>query len=282
MDVFADPATAVVDTCKGTAMTRFKNDITLTACGDNRFDGTVTPNWSINGIPNGGYLMALMAKAMRDHGSCPCNAIVTANFLSRSQPGAARLAVEKIAASPQFDRFQCSLYQDGTERIRALGTFANQPCNGGFVRYESSAPHVAPRDRCLVMPAMPGYTLFEQVEVRMDPDSVGWMSGRLSAKSEHKGWIRFREGGDYDVPALLLIADAFPPPVFASQGMVAWVPSIELSVNIRNLPETEWLTCIFRTRFITGGFLEEDGQVWDETGRLIAVSRQIAQYRRIS
>lgn len=261
-------------------MTPFENDITLTACGNNRFHGTITPGWSINGIPNGGYLMALMAKAMMASGFSACNAIVTANFLSRCQPGAARLVVEKIAASLQFNRFQCCLYQDGIERIRALGTFANQPCNNGFVRYESPPPEVAPREKCVVMPAMPGYTLFEQMEVLLDPDSVGWMTGRLSEKSEHKGWIRFREGGAYDVPALLLIADAVPPPVFASQGMVAWVPSIELSVNIRNLPETEWLLCVFRTRFITGGFLEEDGQVWDGNGRLIAVSRQIAQYRR--
>lgn len=260
-------------------MTRFEKDISLTVCGNKQFDGTITPNWSINGIPNGGYLMALMANAMMDHDPSTCNAIVTANFLSRSRPGAARLAVEKIAASPQFERFQCSLHQDGSERIRALGTFANQPCNNGFVRYESPLPEIAPRDKCMMMPAMPGYSLFEQMEVYLDPDSVGWVNGSLSEKSEQKGWIRFKEGGGYTVPALLLIADTFPPPVFASQGMVAWVPSIELSVNIRNLPETDWLTCIFRTRFITGGFLEEDGQVWDGSGRLIAVSRQIAQYR---
>ncbi|MFZ1985389.1 MAG: hypothetical protein WAU91_13305 [Desulfatitalea sp.] len=39
------------------------------------------------------------------------------------------------------------------------------------------------------------------------------------------------------------------------------------------------MRAFFRTRFITCGLLEEDGQVWDETGELIAISRQIAQYR---
>ena len=42
--------------------------------------------------------------------------------------------------------------------------------------------------------------------------------------------------------------------------MVAWVPTIELSVNIRNIPTTKWLKCIFQTRFITCGLLEEDGE----------------------
>jgi hypothetical protein len=77
----------------------------------------------------------------------------------------------------------------------------------------------------------------------------------------------------------LLIADAFPPPVFARQGGVAWIPTIELSVNIRAIPRTPWLHCRFRTRFVTAGLLEEVGEVWDADGNLVAVSRQIAQYR---
>jgi acyl-CoA thioesterase len=37
-----------------------------------------------------------------------------------------------------------------------------------------------------------------------------------------------------------------------------------------------WLRCRFTTRFVTGGYLEEDGEVWDEAGRLVAQSRQLA------
>ena len=103
--------------------------------------------------------------------------------------------------------------------------------------------------------------------------------GELAERSEHKGWIRFKAARPYDALSLLLMADCFPPPVYASLGLKAWVPTIELSVNIRKLPRTPWLKCYFRTRFITCGLLEEDGEIWDENDDLVAISRQIAHYR---
>jgi hypothetical protein len=36
------------------------------------------------------------------------------------------------------------------------------------------------------------------------------------------------------------------------------------------------LRCKFATHFVTGGFLEEDGEIWDPAGRLVAQSRQLA------
>ena len=62
--------------------------------------------------------------------------------------------------------------------------------------------------------------------------------------------------------------------------MTAWVPTIELSVNIRDLPVTRRLKCSLRTRFMTCGLLEADGEVWDEKGNLAAISRQIAQFKK--
>jgi hypothetical protein len=105
------------------------------------------------------------------------------------------------------------------------------------------------------------------------------MAGKLSDQSENKGWIKFKDDRPFDSLSILLIADSFPPAVFSSQGMVAWVPTLEFSVNIRNIPATTRLKCVFRTRFITCGLIEEDGEIWDENGQLVAISRQIAQYR---
>ncbi|OHD62778.1 MAG: hypothetical protein A2176_14875 [Spirochaetes bacterium RBG_13_51_14] len=257
----------------------FDEDMTLTGVDRLCYKGTVSDNWSVNGTPNGGYLMALTASAMMQLSSKRSTPIVTASYLSRCVPGEAELIVEEISQTTQFNRLQARLTQGGNEKIRAMGTFADEKIECVLERYEATAPDVAPREKCVVLPAIPKFTIMENMDIRLDPVCAGWMQGRLTDRSEHRGWIKFKNDRPYDMLSILLIADSFPPPIFATQGMAAWVPTIEFTVNVRRIPETEWVKGIFRTRFVTCGLLEEDGELWDEKGNLVAVSRQIAQYR---
>lgn len=258
------------------------NDIDSRSIEASPFDlmGTITPNWAINGLPNGGYLMALLTSAVLKTSRKRRVAIVTANYIQRTSPGSVRLHLERISDTVQFERFGVRLVQEERVAVAAMATLIDDGIACSVDRYETGAPEVAPLDRCMAMPAMPKFTLFDQMDLRLDPSCTGWMTtGELTERSEHKGWIRFKKERPFDAVALLLIADCFPPPAYASLGMSAWVPTIELTVNIRKLPSTPWLKCFFHTRFITCGLLEEDGQIWDEEGELVAISRQIAQYR---
>jgi acyl-CoA thioesterase len=260
-------------------MRLFDEDISVVPLGPGMFKASITDNWSINGNPNGGYLMALLANAMMQTAEKRATPVITANFLSRAEPGPAEIHLEKIAESNQFDRIQASLIQGGKERIRSLGTFARENSNGVERRYEKSEPEIAPLEDCVIVPEMPSYSLFRMMDVRLDPAGAGWMMGSLTQKSEIRGWIRFRDERPFDTLSTILIADSFPPPILVSQGLVAWVPSIEFSVSVRNPPKTKWLKGVFRTCFVDNGILEEDGEIWDGKGELLAISRQIAQFR---
>jgi acyl-CoA thioesterase len=223
--------------------------------------------------------MAILARAMRQHSEMKSTPIITANFLNRCEPGDASVLIEKMSTSRQFDRLQACLFQNGEEKIRSFGTFANESDVCTVESYEVSGPQVAAIEKCISVPEIPNYSFFGQMDIRLDPNCAGWMSGKLSDTSEIKGWIKFKKDRPFDQLSILLIADSFPPAVIASQGMVAWIPTLEFSANVRNIPTTDWLKCIFRTRFITCGLLEEDGEIWDQSDQLIAISRQIAQYR---
>lgn len=260
-------------------MHQFDQDTLLTSDEPFSFSGHITDNWSINEIPDGGYLMAILARAMMHHSEMKSTPIITANYLGRCEPGKARVLIEKMGTSRQFDRFQARLQQDEIEKIRAFGTFAGENNECILESYEGAGLQIAKLEECIAVPGLPNYTLFNQLDIRLDPACTGWMAGNLSDRSESKGWIKFKDDRPFDILSILLIADSFPPAILSSQGMVAWVPTLEFSVNIRNMPASKWLKCIFRTRFITCGLLEEDGEIWDEADQLIAISRQIAQYR---
>jgi hypothetical protein len=260
-------------------MHQFDQDIAVESANAHCYTGSIATNWSINGVPNGGYLMALVTNALLQSSRMQTAPIVTTNFLKRCHPGDTVVSVERMSLSRQFDRLEARLEQNGEEKIRAFGTFTDEKNECLLERYQTKAPDIRSLEECIAVPEMPDYTLYGRMDIRLDPACAGWFEGRLSDRSEIKGWIRFKDDRPFDVPSILLAADAFPPAVFTSQGMAAWVPTIECSVNIRNLPASKWLKCIFHTRFIACGLLEEDGEIWDEGNALVAISRQIAFHR---
>lgn len=258
----------------------FDQDTAVIRKTDRRFTGKVSNNWSVNGNPDGGYLMAMMGRAILEVSEKKSIAILTANFVSRCRPGDVDLRLERMGLSTNFDRWQGRIHQNGRERVRSMCTLVNPKDGENEVRYERPAPALSPPGDCIKFPPMSTYTLFEQVDVRLEPETAGWMESRLVETSEFRGWIRFKDKRPYDPLSVLLAVDAFPPPVFASQGMVAWVPTLELSVNLRSTPATQWLKCVFRSRFINDGMVEEDAEIWDENDTLVAISRQVSQYRK--
>src|SRR5690606_15924769 len=55
---------------------------------------------------------------------------------------------------------------------------------------------------------------------------------------------------------------------------------VELTWHMRAMPAPGWLTVIASGRLIADGWFDEDAEVWDSQGRLVAQSRQIARVGR--
>ena len=52
--------------------------------------------------------------------------------------------------------------------------------------------------------------------------------------------------------------------------------TMELTVHVRARPRPGWLACRTQTRHVIGGYHEEDFEIWDSAGQLVAQSRQFA------
>ncbi|MCP3876028.1 MAG: thioesterase family protein [Desulfobacteraceae bacterium] len=254
-------------------------DIELKKIESKIFSVIISDNWSIHGTPNGGYLMSVIAKAMEYCSDKKETPIITVNYISKCLTGEAVIYVEVISESSNFTRLMVRLLQQGKEKIRAFGTFSSDLNGSSVQRYETGPPILSEYEESIRVPVMENNALFDHIDLRLDPSCAGWISGNLSKQAEFKGWIGFKDNRPIDIPAILLFADIYPPPVYARFGVSAWIPTIELSVNVRKIPDTQVLKGVFRSHFISGGLVEEDGELWDENNELVAISRQISKYR---
>lgn len=62
-------------------------------------------------------------------------------------------------------------------------------------------------------------------------------------------------------------------------GLQKWVPTVELTVQVRAHPAPGPLQARFYSRHLTRGVIEEDGEFWDSAGKLVCISRQTAELR---
>jgi acyl-CoA thioesterase len=76
------------------------------------------------------------------------------------------------------------------------------------------------------------------------------------------------------VISLPLFVDAAWPAVMelGEQGS----STLAVTVHVRARPARGWLACRVATRQVIGGYHEEDFEIWDATGTLVAQSRQLA------
>ncbi|QFU74286.1 thioesterase family protein [Halioglobus maricola] len=244
----------------------------------NGFDAEIHSGWDIGGNANGGYLMALAARAM-SAASRPHPVSVTAHYLSPGRPGPVHISTDIVKTGRTFTTARATMMGPDKPILELLGCFGELANVAGAVLIDAEPPEMPPPEDCVKLePSPKGFPppLMANLDMRMHPEDAGGLAGKPTGEPQTRGWIRLPEEQPVDAFALMLFADAFPPTIFNTALPIGWVPTVEMTTQVRGLPEPGWLRCRFSTRFITGGMLEEDGEIWDQSGRLVALSRQLA------
>jgi acyl-CoA thioesterase len=253
----------------------FDDDTRIAEIAAGMYAGRLSERWNIGPVPNGGYTMAVAVAALGKElpGLDPLT--VTGHFLSPAVPGDVRVLVDVIKAGRRYATATARVEQEGRERLRLLATYGRFDGEGPtyvdaepppLASLSTTQPETVPEDAPPVR---------RRFDARYAPETVRWIEGRRGERAEVRGWIRFADGRPADTCSLALFADSFAPAVFNVTD-TGWVPTLELTLHVRARPTSEWLRCVFRTRFMFGGLLEEDGEIWDESGQLVALSRQLA------
>jgi len=252
--------------------------------GHGEYDVSIDPQWRIGTKPNGGYLLAVLARAAVDAvgGKHPHPVATSAHFLTAPDAGPGRVRVDLLRLGRSAAQVRASLEAGGRRCVEALVTCGRLPEGGAPWWSGVPVPELPPEDECVPVPADdPRFPvpLFGAIAVRLHPRSAGFAVGRPSGRGEMAGWVRFADGHDPDPFALLLAADCLPPATFDLGLAGSWVPTLELTVYARAVPAPGPLHARLQARTITADRVDEQCDVWDSTGRLVATGHQLAAVR---
>ncbi|MER5726964.1 thioesterase family protein [Streptomyces sp. NPDC002138] len=253
------------------------------------YDAELSGGWTIITAVNGGYLLALVGRALSAALPHPDPFTVSAHYLTSSVPGPAVIRTQVVRAGRALSTGQASLFQydeNGAEveRIRVLASYGDLAALPDDVRTTATPPVMPAYADCFGPEAgpapIPGSSaIVDRLRLRLDPATAGWAVGAPSGKGEMRSWFELADGRDADALSLLLAVDALPPTSF-DLGLIGWTPTLELTTHVRRLPAPGPLRVAITTRNLAGGMLEEDAEVWDSTNHLVAQSRQLARAPR--
>ena len=245
------------------------------------YTGRIHSGWDIFGIANGGYVLTIAARAMTHEAPGRELVSITGYFTNPGRSGPIAVQVRPVKVGKEFSTFHAEVSSDERPLLTVIGTYAKSDRKISESRLvDMPSFDLPPPGECVrATPSVDGPfppPLMDKVRVMIHPEDAAGLMGERTGMARVRGWFRLLEGEKPDPLAVVLASDAFPPAVFNTNLPFKWTPTLELTVHIRNPHPGGWLKCHFRTRFVTGGLLEEDGEFWDEEDNLVAQSRQLA------
>ena len=261
---------------------RFDSDTAVTPEGDGRYQALIDPGWWIERGPNGGYVAALILRAVTAEVDDPGRRLrsFTVHYLAPPREGPVQVLVTVERRGRSLTSASARLVQGDT--LLALAVIAFSVSRPSLEFRDLAMPVVDPPEALVSSDPALGPLLRQRYEERWAIGPPPFSGGDVALAG---GWIRLNraELGPsapvVDQHLVLAFADAWVPPVFGRLTQMVAVPTIDLTVHFRDpIPEgyDDWVLAVFRSAVASDGFLEEDGELWSRDGALLAQSRQLA------
>lgn len=252
------------------------------------FAADVSPDWRAGRGPHGGYLAAMLLRALVETVADPARSprSLTIHYARAPEPGPVTIATTVERAGRSLSTLSARMEQDGKLTALALAAF--------------SVPWSAPQIAELPMPDVavqdperkPGAPLFKAAppftkHIVIQPRIGAVPFAGAGAPMEIGSWLGLAEPRPIDALSLAFFSDALFSPPFIRLSEPSTTPTIDLTIHFRTpLPaatETvpaqgfrdELCFARFRSGLVQDGFFEEDGVIWAADGTVLAQSRQL-------
>ncbi len=281
MTIF-DEATAV----------RRRADGVYEAHPDQRF-AIVAPGETAPPAVNGGVMIATVLRAVLDRSPLPHPVATSAHFLRVAKLSPAEIHVTWLKTGRTAATARATLVQDGEPVLETTVTTGTVPVasaagrtTNGELTWTGAPPSLPPIGECVDLGPWRGTIAPDgtagyagQIRMLFDPAVIGWAGREPSGQPEMRGYFALCEDRDPDALLLALAVDGLPPVVFGL-GATGWAPTVELTMHMRMVPAPGPLRVAARSRHVSGGWFDEEAEVWDAADNLVAQSRQIARVGR--
>jgi acyl-CoA thioesterase len=244
----------------------------------------ISPDWRAGRGPHGGYLAAIILRALVETVAEPARAprSLTIHYARAPKPGPATIATTIERAGRSLSTLSARVEQDGSLVALALAAFS-LPWSSAAELAELPMPDVAPPEPR----GEPGVPLFEGAppftrQLVLQPRIGAIPFTGSSEPMEIGAWLGLAEPRAIDVLSLAFFSDSLFSPPFIRMSTRATSPTIDLTIHFRAASSTagrdadELCFARFRTGVVHDGFFEEDGAIWSADGTLLAQSRQLA------
>jgi acyl-CoA thioesterase len=242
--------------------------------GDGSFVANLHPEWAVGERPHGGYLLALMARALGDEtGLDPLS--VSAQFLRPPRVGPVLIRTEVLKAGKTVTAARALLEQSGQTCVDATVTLGKVPESEPEWSDLPAMP-VNPPPTAIDLGAAEALKFFglsRVCDMRLDASTAEFFNGG-TGDPRLRLWVKPREAQ----PDLLfgLVAGDLTVPATLNLGRFGWAPSVQLTALLRTRPANGWLRLVVDCRAVHGDWFDEDIMVIDSVGRLICQARQLA------
>jgi acyl-CoA thioesterase len=257
----------------------FNQTTQIERIAENHWRANLSEHWCVGPVPNGGYLLAIIGRALSEALTHVDPSSLNAFYLAPTEVGVCEIKVELLRQGGSTSFAMARLFQNDELKVQVTAAYTDLDRVRGETQLLLQPPQVPAFEDCAELPINDFIAITKSTHQRVIPGQEKSMLGEPQGGGEWLGWIDFRDDNPVDVFSLLYFSDAFPPPAFTLYGPTGWVPTLDLSVQVRGKPAPGPLMCRFTSKALMDGTLEEDGALWDNTGKLVLLSRQTAKFR---
>ena len=262
------------------ALPGFEADTAVEDLGDGRFAAAMSERWWVGKGPNGGYVAAVILRAIQASASAArAPRSLTVHFLRAPRAGAVEVVVEVEREGGRATFLSARTAAGGRDlQATALAVLSEDWTDSGFAELEM--PDAGePGELSTIDPAAKGRpNMLHNYRLRPALGEEAFSGG----PARNGAWIRTREPRLLDAPLAATLLDTWFPAPFVRLEHPVGAPTIDYTVHFRSpLPppgataEDPYLIA-FSSKIARHGFFDEDGELWSADGVLLAQSRQLA------